>query len=135
MADYIVTSGELTTVADAIRTKGGTNLPLVFPNGFVTAVNNISGGGGDFTTAQITVNDSNERGWSMAGAFITNNPEGGIITEIYTDEGVNPYIVLYKGVAYINFPGHGVANVSVSGNAEIRTPVVRVTGDCTITIS
>ena len=45
MANYIVTDTELTSIADAIRTKGGTQGSLTFPNGFVTAIGNISGGG------------------------------------------------------------------------------------------
>lgn len=44
MTDYIATSADLTTVADAIRTKGGTSAPLVFPNGFATAIDNIPTG-------------------------------------------------------------------------------------------
>lgn len=42
--DYIATETDLTAVADAIRTKGGTSSPLVFPNGFVTAIENIPTG-------------------------------------------------------------------------------------------
>ena len=45
MANYIVTDTELTSIADAIRTKGGTSASLTFPTGFVTAIGNISGGG------------------------------------------------------------------------------------------
>ena len=45
MANYIVTDTELTSIADAIRTKGGTQGSLTFPAGFVTAIGNISGGG------------------------------------------------------------------------------------------
>ena len=47
MANYLVTDTELTSVADAIRTKGGTSADLEFPSGFVTAIGNISGGGGN----------------------------------------------------------------------------------------
>lgn len=36
---------DLTSVANAIRTKGGTAASLVFPSGFVSAINAISGGG------------------------------------------------------------------------------------------
>lgn len=36
----------LTSIANAIRTKGGTVAQLSFPTGFVNAVNAISGGGG-----------------------------------------------------------------------------------------
>ena len=48
MADYIVTSGELTTVADAIREKNGTSGSLSWPNGFVEG---ISSGSGSWQTA------------------------------------------------------------------------------------
>ena len=44
MADYLVTDTELTSVADAIRTRGGTSASLAFPSGFVTAINNIPSG-------------------------------------------------------------------------------------------
>ena len=46
MADYLVTSTELTSVADAIRTKGGTTEQLAFPAGFISAVESIQSGGG-----------------------------------------------------------------------------------------
>lgn len=45
MTDYIVSSTELSSIADAIRQKGGTSASLSFPNEFVTAIQNISGGG------------------------------------------------------------------------------------------
>lgn len=42
MADiYIVTSSDLTSVADAIRTKTNATEHLTFPSGFSTAINNI----------------------------------------------------------------------------------------------
>lgn len=42
MADYLVTDTELTNIANAIRTKGGTNSSLSFPTGFVNAIGNIT---------------------------------------------------------------------------------------------
>lgn len=47
MSDYIATSADLTSVANAIRTKGGTSAQLAFPADFVSAVNAIPTGGGD----------------------------------------------------------------------------------------
>lgn len=44
--DYKVTDTELTSIANAIRTKGGTSAQLTFPNDFVTAIGNIPSGGG-----------------------------------------------------------------------------------------
>lgn len=39
--EYFVNSADLTAVADAIRAKGETTESLVFPSGFVTAIENI----------------------------------------------------------------------------------------------
>lgn len=44
MSEYLVNSQDLVSVANAIRTKGETQAPLTFPNGFISAVNNISTG-------------------------------------------------------------------------------------------
>ena len=46
MSNYLVTDTDLTSVANAIRTKGGTSASLSFPSGFIDAINAISGGGG-----------------------------------------------------------------------------------------
>lgn len=45
MATYLTNDTDLGAVADAIRTKGGTSADLVFPQGFVDAIDAISGGG------------------------------------------------------------------------------------------
>lgn len=45
MSKYVVDSKDLVDVADAIRTKGGTSASLEFPDGFVDAIEDISGGG------------------------------------------------------------------------------------------
>lgn len=44
MSDYLVTDTELTSIADAIRTKGGTSANLSFPTEFVSAINAIQTG-------------------------------------------------------------------------------------------
>ena len=41
---YLVLESELTSVADAIRTKSGTNEDLTFPNEFISAIENIEEG-------------------------------------------------------------------------------------------
>lgn len=43
MANYKVTDSELTSIANAIRTKGGTSAQLEFPDDFISAVGAISG--------------------------------------------------------------------------------------------
>lgn len=45
VVDSVKLDAHLTTVADAIRRKGGTSDPLSFPNGFVDAVEAIQTGG------------------------------------------------------------------------------------------
>lgn len=45
MAQYKVTDTELSGIASAIRLKGGTSEPLVFPSGFVSAISAIETGG------------------------------------------------------------------------------------------
>lgn len=42
--EYAVNSADLTEVADAIRTKGGTSESLIFPGGFASAIANIKAG-------------------------------------------------------------------------------------------
>lgn len=59
--EYLVNSADLTSVADAIRAKGGMSGALTFPGGFVAAVGAIqagSGGGDDNVIALIERNSS-----------------------------------------------------------------------------
>ena len=46
MAEYLTNTTDLTKVASAIRAKGGTSDSLVYPDGFVTAIQAIQTGGG-----------------------------------------------------------------------------------------
>lgn len=50
MSDYLVTGTELTGIADAIRTAGGTSASLSFPSGFTSAIAALSGGGSSSVT-------------------------------------------------------------------------------------
>lgn len=60
MAEYLTNTADLTAVADAIRVKGGTAAQLVYPDGFVTAIQAIQTG----APLQIVVTTS-------AGATVT----------------------------------------------------------------
>lgn len=46
MTDYLVTDTELISVANAIRTRGGTQAQLEWPSGYVSAIAAIPSGGG-----------------------------------------------------------------------------------------
>lgn len=56
MAKYLVQGASLTTVADAIREKGGTTAPLSFPEGMAEAVRNIQSGG-DLSSVDVYIAD------------------------------------------------------------------------------
>lgn len=60
MADYLTTDTDLTSVADAIRAKGGTSAALEWPSGYVQAIADIpsGGGGGMLITVTLTENGS-----------------------------------------------------------------------------
>ena len=57
MTEYLVQGASLTTVADAIREKGGTTAPLSFPAGMAKAVRNIQSGGGDLSSVDVYIAD------------------------------------------------------------------------------
>ena len=95
MAEYIATDTELTSVANAIRAKVETSDPLVFPSGFVNAINAIPTGGG------ITIVD-------------TPDIHGGTIREIITNGDV-------KGVpASVEFIDYDGTTVATKTKAQIE---------------
>ena len=53
MANYVVTDQSITSVANAIRTKGGTSDIMHWPNEFVSAIQNIPTGGGGSTDGDV----------------------------------------------------------------------------------
>ena len=97
MANYLTTDTDLTAVANAIRTKGGTSSQLSFPSGFVQAIGEISGGGGITPTGTkeiaITENGTTtEDVTNYASAEITVNVSGG-------GSGVGGLTKYYTGTA------------------------------------
>ena len=68
MAEYLTNTTDLTKVASAIRAKGGTSNPLVYPDGFVTAIQAIETGGGG--GSDEIVNSLIDR--TISGAYVNN---------------------------------------------------------------
>ena len=61
MAEYLTNNTDLKKVADAIRTKGGTADPLVYPDGFAEAIGNIQTGSPEQEkSVTITANGTTE---------------------------------------------------------------------------
>ena len=95
MAYRKVNDNSLVSVADAIRSKGGTSDALVFPDGFVSAISAIQTGGGGaketwviksdaggvFATTQISFT-SNGQKFTSIGA---NYDSAGTFTILYYD--------------------------------------------------
>jgi len=87
MTDYIVIGADLENVADAIRDAGDTSSLLTWPDGFVTAIGNISGGGGgggtDVSDTTTTAADA------LAGTYLHiadgTKVEGTMATKSGTD--------------------------------------------------
>ena len=80
MAEYVVVDKEqleadITTVADAIREKGGTSEQLPFPNGMADAVRGIQSGGTAWKETEITSTVSNVYDLMLAivGGELKNN--------------------------------------------------------------
>lgn len=71
-----VNDNSLASVADAIRSKGGTSNALVFPDGFVSAISAIqTGGSAPSQQAKLTITSTDYTG-DCYGIFIFVNSEG-----------------------------------------------------------
>lgn len=93
---------DLTSVANAIRTKGGTSAQLAFPNGFVQAIGDIPSGG-------ISIDD-----------LATNTLPSGTIT--VTTTKIFPYAFANKPITKITAPNATV----LAQNALMNTPIQRI---------
>lgn len=76
MAEYLTNTTDLTAVADAIRVKSGTSTPLVYPDGFVTAIQSIDTTGGR-KPATLTITSPDYTG-NCHGSFVFPTLEGHI---------------------------------------------------------
>lgn len=85
MAEYLTNTTDLTKVASAIREKGGTSDPLVYPDGFVTAIQAIQTGTKPEQTKSVTITSNGtttvipDEGKTLSSVSITTNvPTSGI---------------------------------------------------------
>lgn len=96
------------------------------------------GGSSDFSTAQMTVNDSVDH--AMYGAFAVgivgpDDPPPTTTGKVYTDEYDSFSVVMYKGMAVVEFEIDEQTTISATGSATVDSNYVIITGDCNITIS
>lgn len=85
MANYKVTDTELSGIANAIRLKGGTSEPLVFPSGFESAITNIPSGSAVLVSKTISQNGIYNPVDDNADAFsqvVVNVSGGGGVSDV-----------------------------------------------------
>ena len=89
LVDSTQLNSDLTSVANAIRTKGGTSASLDFPADFVTAIGAIPSGGGGWTTSGIADRSEPSGAITISGvltisAHVFNGCTG--ITSVYSPD-------------------------------------------------
>lgn len=105
--DSELLEADLTTVADAIREKGGTSETLIFPDGFVSAVKAISGSG-----AILTVT-------APSGVTVEVSKDGEVKTQTSNADG----LAVFKGLAT------GTWTLTITDGVQTNTKPVSVTAD------
>ena len=147
MINYLVSDSDLTSIANTIRTKGGTSGSLIFPNGFNTAINNISGGGGggDFSTAEVTVIGGGiDVDDAYPEIYICALVNDEIVSYVPLEENeISIDVILYKGeqgnIYLLSQVGNSLTSddFSVTGNITVdeESFYITITGNGTITIS
>ena len=116
---------DLTTVADAIRSKGGTSEALAFPAGFVSAIEAIAAGGGGEVTPPTTPTDGKTRvyihlEYGRTSPMLGVCPRGTVTvdwgdgTEPYTLTGTSTTTVKWTTHEY-TAPGDYVIALTVEG--------------------
>ena len=135
MANYLTTDTDLTTVADAIRTKGGTSAALEWPSGYAQAIADIPSGGGvetavasfnyyDGFTIAYTDADMQACTAVLGSSFSSSMPLGSMVTLVKNamQEPV-PFSPSYTGVVrLVNESGTSRAGKTIEVN------VFKVTG-------
>lgn len=121
LVDSTQLDADLTSVANAIRTKGGTSAQMAFPAGFVSAVNAIPTGGGaeeapfndvNFYDYDSTIVYSYTKAEFLALSSLPDNPSHSGLTAQgwnWTLEGAKAYVTKYGfldiGQSYITDDG------------------------------
>ena len=126
MAEYVTTDTELTSVANAIRTKGGTSASLAYPTGFVSAIEAISSGT-DVSDTTATAADV------LSGKYFYNasgtKTQGSIVSRTSSD--------LTASGATVTVPaGHYASSASKSvANGSATTPATTITAQPSISVN
>ena len=120
MSNYIVSDTSLGSVADAIRTKGGTSAPLTYPQGFIDAIDDIqTGGSAVIQSLSVTQNGTYTAPSGVDGySPVTVNVSGGD-TPIPADGKTRIFIHIAEGTPdnrltfYLRFTASTANNTTV----------------------
>lgn len=147
LVDSAQLDSALTSVANAIRTKGGTSAQLAFPTGFVSAVEAIETGGGGGSKENITVKFHNARASAACTFFHPqyNNALDAIVaasTNVAAGATVSGALLVVDGViafktnnalSYVSFNGTELPKTSTGSGAnrfhKVTLPSDFVSGD------
>lgn len=99
LVDSTQLDADLTSVANAIRTKGGTSAQLAFPSGFVSAINAIPTGGGTSDWTRVVVSAAATTAQACANALFTNR-RAGYVYFAYLDQDETPVTLDYHLAAF-----------------------------------
>ena len=130
MANYVVSDTSLGSVADAIRTKGGTSAPLTYPQGFIDAIDDIqTGGSAVIQSLSVTENGTYTAPAGVDGySPVTVNVSGGGDTPIPDDGKTRIWIHIADGTPdnrltfYLRFTASEANNTTVDwGDGTIET--------------
>ena len=147
LVDSTQLDADLTSVANAIRTKGGTSASLAFPAGFVSAVEAIPTGGGGGSKENITVKFHNAR---ASGACTFTYPQYNDALDAIAASGANAStgatptavllvvdgVIVFKtnnALSYVSFNGTELPKTSAGSGAnrfhKVTLPSDFVSGD------
>lgn len=127
--DYLTTDRELNSVANAIRTKGGTSTQLTYPFGFVTAIQNIpTGGSPTLQSKTVTPSGATQTITADSGYdgldTVTVNPitlKMGVLlpaAELVQTYSYDKYIVEDEGVT---IPAYSTSTKTLKASASLTT--------------
>lgn len=125
LVDSTQLDADLASVANAIRTKGGTSAQLAFPSGFVSAINDISGGGTVVVDKLKAIADGDwNPGYTVDSATVMQYLCG---TNIYTNGMacvLTPILPIYDGELNVTYyianktpAGTNINKINISSTA------------------
>lgn len=130
LVDSSQLNSDLTTVANAIRTKGGTSASLAFPSGFVSAIQAIPTGGGSATIAKATATATlTSAASSISFTGLSGNPTSFAVTSAAN------IATSTNGVTMVTFDGTTLNGQTMTTQVTADTGFTKSYSNGTLTIT